>query len=834
MTANIKLKESYEVESKYGSFFTGGNVEWLSKNILLCQKESSLQFLDLQSGSVTHSIGEGDESVEDTDTIHTFTSNAVCIVSVHKSGLLKLWRHDGALEKMWKSIHKGPVSRLCLDADNKLASGGSDGIVRIWDIKFQTCTHSLKGCQGVISVVAFHPNKEIVFAAGDDTKANVKQFAVVSVDHNIILHNLKTFECVKQFVGFSDEILDACFLGKTDEYLAVASNSADIKLYTVSNMNSRVFENDLDSNGPRAGESETTKMTSTNAQQTRPVSFVPTTVAGSTFSGPSVTHPTEMVSTNSQLTPSKVYTSTSTPADTVPTFGAPEPTVRASTDEFPTTLAPATAKPPGAYQSASCPEIVHGDNYTQAEFLDRLTHNCRYDKLTRPGGNVTGTFHDQLRGPVDVYVQIDISHIEAAENLQFKLHMLLQYRYRDPRLEYKNTSPDRSRIVGEDVLRSKIWVPHVLLEHERDSAIMGHDARDIYMSIDPNGEVTYSRRIKATLYCWMDLQKFPFDEQDCEIGLLSWTYNASELLLNWEAEEPVVVANQLHLTEYTLLGHWTESGIKPASRQTRGSFTGNYSCLTFKFHMKREMGYYMLDYFLPSIMLVCISWVSFWLQADASAPRITIGTSTMLSFITLATAQTRTLPKVSYIKASEIWFLGCTIFIFGSMVEFAFVNIIWRRKSNVELKKVNSKYILKSTFTPRLARKELLKESGGLHKSHSCSSLDHCDTNSTKAPQYNNYLTVHSFSGGMSLPRITTESVDDLITPDKSTETVCLSVPDSGGVQDGGQCPNQQHRAWTTMTPQEISQWIDKRSRLVFPCAFIVFNAFYWGFVYWL
>lgn len=99
--------------------------------------------------------------------------------------------------------------------------------------------------------------------------------------------------------------------------------------------------------------------------------------------------------------------------------------------------------------------------------------------------------------------------------------MLLQYRYRDPRLEYKITSPNRSRIVGEDLLRSKIWVPHVLLEHERDSAIMGHDARDIYMSIDPNGEVTYSRRIKATLYCWMDLQKFPFDVQDCEIGLLS-------------------------------------------------------------------------------------------------------------------------------------------------------------------------------------------------------------------------------------------------------------------------------------------------------------------------
>lgn len=56
------------------------------------------------------------------------------------------------------------------------------------------------------------------------------------------------------------------------------------------------------------------------------------------------------------------------------------------------------------------------------------------------------------------------------------------------------------------------------------------------------------------------------------------------------------------------------------------------------------------------------------------------GTSTMLTFITLSSGQSKNLPKVSYIKASEIWFLGITVFIFASISEFAFVNIIWRRK----------------------------------------------------------------------------------------------------------------------------------------------------------
>lgn len=53
---------------------------------------------------------------------------------------------------------------------------------------------------------------------------------------------------------------------------------------------------------------------------------------------------------------------------------------------------------------------------------------------------------------------------------------------------------------------------------------------------------------------------------------------------------------------------------------------GNYSALKFTFKLGREVGYYLMDYFIPSMMIVAMSWVTFWLQADASAPRITLGT----------------------------------------------------------------------------------------------------------------------------------------------------------------------------------------------------------------
>lgn len=124
----------------------------------------------------------------------------------------------------------------------------------------------------------------------------------------------------------------------------------------------------------------------------------------------------------------------------------------------------------------------------------------------------------------------------------------------------------------------------------------------------------------------------------------------------------------------------------------------------------------------------------------------------MLSFMTLSSSQSKTLPKVSYIKASEVWFIGCTFFIFGSLVEFAFVNTIWRRKENIELKKVNSKYIIKSTLTPRPSRRQMGGSLNSDSRARSCSSLDNIvsstesvrgNGNGTVNPGFNNYLTVH-------------------------------------------------------------------------------------------
>ena len=59
--------------------------------------------------------------------------------------------------------------------------------------------------------------------------------------------------------------------------------------------------------------------------------------------------------------------------------------------------------------------------------------------------------------------------------------------------------------------------------------------------------------------------------------------------------------------------------------------SGNYSCLVAEFHLHRSIGFHLIQSYLPSILIVCISWVSFWMDVDCVPARVTLGVITLLT-----------------------------------------------------------------------------------------------------------------------------------------------------------------------------------------------------------
>lgn len=85
------------------------------------------------------------------------------------------------------------------------------------------------------------------------------------------------------------------------------------------------------------------------------------------------------------------------------------------------------------------------------------------------------------------------------------------------------------------------------------------------------------------------------------------------------------------------------------------SQTGNYSRLACEFYFVRSLGYYIIQIYVPSTLIVVLSWVSFWLSRDAVPARVALGITTVLTMTTLISSTNAALPKVG--KWSSLFFL---------------------------------------------------------------------------------------------------------------------------------------------------------------------------------
>jgi len=73
---------------------------------------------------------------------------------------------------------------------------------------------------------------------------------------------------------------------------------------------------------------------------------------------------------------------------------------------------------------------------------------------------------------------------------------------------------------------------------------------------------------------------------------------------------------------------------------------GNYSRLACHLYFVRRLGYYVIQIYIPSSLIVVLSWISFWLDRNAVPARVALGITTVLTLTTLISNTNASLPKV--------------------------------------------------------------------------------------------------------------------------------------------------------------------------------------------
>ncbi|XP_071613610.1 glycine receptor subunit alpha-4-like [Heliangelus exortis] len=301
-----------------------------------------------------------------------------------------------------------------------------------------------------------------------------------------------------------------------------------------------------------------------------------------------------------------------------------------------------------------------------SDFLDKLMgRTSGYDARIRP--NFKGP-------PVNVTCNIFINSFGSVTEttMDYRVNVFLRQQWNDPRLAYCEY-PDDSLDLDPSMLDS-IWKPDLFFANEKGANFHEVTTDNKLLRIFKNGNVLYSIRLTLILSCPMDLKNFPMDIQTCTMQLESFGYTMNDLIFEWmEEQEAVQVAEGLTLPQFILRDE------KDLGYCTKYYNTGKFTCIEVKFHLERQMGYYLIQMYIPSLLIVILSWVSFWINMDAAPARVGLGITTVLTMTTQSAGSRASLPKVSYVKAIDIWMAVCLLFVFAALLEYAAVNFVSRQ-----------------------------------------------------------------------------------------------------------------------------------------------------------
>ncbi|CAF1551930.1 unnamed protein product [Adineta ricciae] len=267
---------------------------------------------------------------------------------------------------------------------------------------------------------------------------------------------------------------------------------------------------------------------------------------------------------------------------------------------------------------------------------------------------------------VDIYVR-SMSGISELD-MEYSFDCFFRQRWTDTRLTYNQTSVmNYTSLPVSFQMFSKIWKPDTYFYNGRRSYIHSVPHVNRFFRIANDGTILYSQRLTIRASCVMDLRNLPLDAQHCTLLIGSFAYNSEETVYEWNNNSAVDLQNNLVMNQFSLIDASVGQRILMRDNRTR-------SIVYVVFAFRRHVGYFLLQLYIPCILIVFLSWVGLWLNREATNDRINLGVTTVLTLIFVIIEGKKDLPKVSYVTALDLFLAVCFIFVFSTLFEFALVH----------------------------------------------------------------------------------------------------------------------------------------------------------------
>ncbi|KAI7800085.1 putative gamma-aminobutyric acid receptor subunit rho-2 [Triplophysa rosa] len=408
------------------------------------------------------------------------------------------------------------------------------------------------------------------------------------------------------------------------------------------------------------------------------------------------------------------------------------------------------------------------------------THQVKSDHLLRVDDH-DFTMRPAFAGPaVPVGVDVQVESLDSISevDMDFTMTLYLRHYWKDERLSFSSKTNKSMTFDGR--LVKKIWVPDVFFVHSKRSFIHDTTTENVMIRVYPDGKVLYSLRVTVTSACNMDFSRFPLDTQTCTLELESYAYTDEDLMLYWKSgDESLSTDDKISLSQFLIQEFHT------TSRLAFYSSTGWYNRLYINFTLRRHIFFFLLQTYFPATLMVMLSWVSFWIDRRAVPARVSLGITTVLTMSTIITGVNASMPRVSYIKAVDIYLWVSFVFVFLSVLEYAAVNYLTTVNDGTERK-------LRQKHAP-------------------CA----CDASHTRTVMLNGAYSNPDSNGLAGFAQTTGEEDKQ----DRMLVHLSVEGDDAGSKK-------KSRRGLRIIQNTHI---IDSYSCMIFPGAFIFFNVIYWS-----
>ena len=192
----------------------------------------------------------------------------------------------------------------------------------------------------------------------------------------------------------------------------------------------------------------------------------------------------------------------------------------------------------------------------------------------------------------------------------------LKLKWNEPRLTYPcndNRGDDKEYFTLPKNAFDWLWVPNVFilgLKSIKNYALT-NSVHNFYVAIDENNNnvtfVVYETFLEVVFYCPMDFSTYPLDEQNCYFRIQD--YNYPENVVSYFLVNEDFVFNQseqVSLMDYSIA---VTPGL--SYKKQLANRKNQYSVIGFEIILRRNLEQYLINYYIPSALLVVMSWVSF-------------------------------------------------------------------------------------------------------------------------------------------------------------------------------------------------------------------------------